>query len=145
MLPNANIRYWIPGTWIRFLNSKARVSSSEKQVPWVFMICEYEDDSWDWLILIKFGFHGDTMFLWSIPRSHHRPHLNTGDFGIDEADINKMSKPYYPFYNKSRLLVCGFLLTRIFLDQGGLNINMSSYQYRDPHVKDKTVSRPSYL
>ena len=22
---------------------------------------------------------------------------------------------------------------------------MSSYQYRDPHVKDKTVSRPSYL
>ena len=28
---------------------------------------------------------------------------------------------------------------------GRLNINMSSYQYRDPHVKDKTVSRPSYL
>ena len=26
-----------------------------------------------------------------------------------------------------------------------LNIKMSSYQYRDPHVKDKTVSRPSYL
>ena len=25
------------------------------------------------------------------------------------------------------------------------NIKMSSYQYRDPHVKDKTVSRPSYL
>ena len=23
---------------------------------------------------------------------------------------------------------------------GGLNIKMSSYQYRDPHVKDKTVS-----
>ena len=30
--------------------------------------------------------------------------------------------------------------------QGGrLNIKMSSYQYRDIHVKDKTVSRPSYL
>ena len=28
---------------------------------------------------------------------------------------------------------------------GRLNIKMSSYQYRDPHVKDKTVSRPSYL
>ena len=28
---------------------------------------------------------------------------------------------------------------------GSLNINMSSYQYRDPSVKDKTVSRPSYL
>ena len=27
----------------------------------------------------------------------------------------------------------------------GLNIKMSSYQYKDPHVKDKTVSRPSYL
>ena len=26
-----------------------------------------------------------------------------------------------------------------------LNIKMWSYQYRDPHVKDKTVSRPSYL
>ena len=25
------------------------------------------------------------------------------------------------------------------------NIKMLSYQYRDPHVKDKTVSRPSYL
>ena len=28
---------------------------------------------------------------------------------------------------------------------GGFNIKMSSYQYRYPHVKDKTVSRPSYL
>ena len=26
-----------------------------------------------------------------------------------------------------------------------LNIKMLSYPYRDPHVKDKTVSRPSYL
>ena len=26
---------------------------------------------------------------------------------------------------------------------GRLNIKMSSYQYRDQHVKDKTVSRPS--
>ena len=25
------------------------------------------------------------------------------------------------------------------------NIKMSSYQYRDPHNKDKTVSWPSYL
>ena len=28
---------------------------------------------------------------------------------------------------------------------GRLNIRMSSYQYRDSHYKDKTVSRPSYL
>ena len=28
---------------------------------------------------------------------------------------------------------------------GHLNIKMSSCQYRDPHVKDKTVSQPSYL
>ena len=27
---------------------------------------------------------------------------------------------------------------------GRLNVTMPSYQYRDPHVKDKTVSRPSY-
>ena len=26
-----------------------------------------------------------------------------------------------------------------------LKINIPPYQYRDPHVKDKTVSRPSYL
>ena len=32
-------------------------------------------------------------------------------------------------------------------DQPGdrLNIKMSSYQYRDPHAKDKTVLQPSYL
>ena len=28
---------------------------------------------------------------------------------------------------------------------GRLNIKMLSYQYRDPDVKAKTVSRPSYL
>ena len=28
---------------------------------------------------------------------------------------------------------------------GRLNIKMSSYRYRDPHVKDKTVSQLSYL
>ena len=28
---------------------------------------------------------------------------------------------------------------------GRLSIKKPSYQYRDPHVKDKTVSRPSYL
>ena len=28
---------------------------------------------------------------------------------------------------------------------GCLNKKMSSYQYSDPHVKDKTVVRPSYL
>ena len=28
---------------------------------------------------------------------------------------------------------------------GCLNIKMSSYEYSDPHVKDKTVSQPSYL
>ena len=27
----------------------------------------------------------------------------------------------------------------------GLNIKMLSYQYKDSHVKDKTVSGPSYL
>ena len=26
-----------------------------------------------------------------------------------------------------------------------LNMNIPSYQYRYPHVKDKTVSQPSYL
>ena len=35
---------------------------------------------------------------------------------------------------------------KYFMHPGGrLNIKISSCQYRDPHVKDKTVSRPSYL
>ena len=41
-------------------------------------------------------------------------------------------------------LGCNYLL--LPLKSGGcLNIKMPSYQYRDPHVKDKTVLRPSYL
>ena len=32
-----------------------------------------------------------------------------------------------------------------FTSAGHLNMKISSYQYRDPHVKDKTVSRPSYF
>ena len=32
-----------------------------------------------------------------------------------------------------------------YLLGGRLNIKMSSYQYRHPHVKDESVSRPSYL
>ena len=33
----------------------------------------------------------------------------------------------------------------IRLSGGRLNIKITSYQYRDPHVEDKMVSRPSYL
>ena len=33
----------------------------------------------------------------------------------------------------------------LMIHGGRLNIKMWSYQYRDPHVKDKTVSRQSYL
>ena len=46
------------------------------------------------------------------------------------------------FYEFETWLYCfvGFLVS-----WGRLNIKMSSYQYMDPHVKDKTVSRPSYL
>ena len=37
-------------------------------------------------------------------------------------------------------------LSRLMMRPGGrLNTKVSSYQHRDPHVKDKTVSRPSYL
>ena len=33
----------------------------------------------------------------------------------------------------------------IMWTRGWLSIKMASYQYRDSHYKDKTVSRPSYL
>ena len=36
-------------------------------------------------------------------------------------------------------------VTQIKSPGSRLNIKMSSYQYRDPHVEDKTVSWPSYL
>ena len=32
-----------------------------------------------------------------------------------------------------------------YISGGRLNMKMPSNQYRDPHVKDKMVSRPSYL
>ena len=38
-----------------------------------------------------------------------------------------------------------FLWSHKITTRGPLNIKISSYQYRDPHVKDKTGSRPSYL
>ena len=36
-------------------------------------------------------------------------------------------------------------LSTLIRTRGRLNIKMLSYQYRDPHVKDKTVLRPSYI
>ena len=47
------------------------------------------------------------------------------------------------------LVTQGFKVT-VSMPRGGgggghLNMKMSSYQYRDPHVKDKTVLRLSYL
>ena len=61
--------------------------------------------------------------------------------------------PYFHYKDKmvSQLLIMGIFVTGklvFILKQGPgghLNINMSSYQYRDPHVKDETVSRLSYL
>ena len=44
------------------------------------------------------------------------------------------------------ICMCISMLLSVGLLPGGrLNVKMSFYQYRDPHVKDKTVSRPSYL
>ena len=34
---------------------------------------------------------------------------------------------------------------KVLDSEGRLNIKMPSYQYSDPHVKDKTVSRLFYL
>ena len=47
------------------------------------------------------------------------------------------------------LLLLEFSLSKAIQDnaeaRGRLNIKMLSNQYRGPHVKDKAVSRPSYL
>ena len=42
-------------------------------------------------------------------------------------------------------IIDSVILLQMYGPGSHLNIKMSSYQYRDPHVKDKTVSRPSYL
>ena len=45
-----------------------------------------------------------------------------------------------------RISCHSFIFSHTPLKSGGhLNIKMSSYRYRDSYVKDKTVSRPSYL
>ena len=48
--------------------------------------------------------------------------------------------------NIDQIIFAIWVFAEIWLIIGDrLNINMPSYQYRDPHVKHKTVSRPSYL
>ena len=51
-------------------------------------------------------------------------------------------------YFKTAVMICynsGMKILLARLPGGSLNIKMSSCLYRYPHVKDKTVSRPSYL
>ena len=53
---------------------------------------------------------------------------------------------HFIFFSEIRLLPCFFIdIIQAADETGGFNIKMSAYQYRDPHVKDNTVSRPSYL
>ena len=59
---------------------------------------------------------------------------------IQESNL-KMLVKCHPFCSGHSALHCDMRL----VPGGCLNIKMSSYQYRDPHVKDKTVLRPSYL
>ena len=57
---------------------------------------------------------------------------------------------YKNIHNRSKCKSDDRLLCRIWAGTvrrpgGRLDLKMPSYQYRDPHGKDKTVSRPSYL
>ena len=59
---------------------------------------------------------------------------------------------YHPFLyqqasDRKIFRMCSSLLHRCVVKKtrSGLNIKMSPYRHRNPHVKDKTVSRPSYL
>ena len=49
------------------------------------------------------------------------------------------------FHNDQSLSIAVIDCVRCWCAGVRLNVKMSSYQYRDPHIKDKTVSRPSYL
>ena len=48
------------------------------------------------------------------------------------------------YINKSNHVIAQMPVKQFWRTGGRFNIKMSSYQYRDPHVKDKTVSRPFY-
>ena len=75
-------------------------------------------------------------------------HLHVFIAGLKEDRI------IYPFTDKGQKIVgdkkCRKQIKRIFHTHrqttgGRLNIKMLSYQYKHPHVEDKTVSRPSYV
>ena len=59
------------------------------------------------------------------------------------ASMNISSFRSYMTHTSSKPFSNVLLLSQ--MSGGCLNIKMSSYQYRDSHVKDKTVSRPSYF
>ena len=76
----------------------------------------------------------------------HRPVRNhgTGKYLVNEKEFNmNFSRNLGPWRHKLHLN-SSLYFWHMYLG-AHLNIKMLSYQYRDPHVKDKTVSQPSYL
>ena len=68
-------------------------------------------------------------------------------FSFKEMHLKMLSAKWCPFCLGPNVLSQPGLLvvTLCFYTGGPLNVKILSYRYRYPHVKDKTVSRPSYL
>ena len=78
--------------------------------------------------------------------------LNTTWFRLKHLNVSayfahRRVKQFYCFLTSDFVKLPNNLFVFLLTDRTGVwfNINMSSYQYRDYHVRDKTVSRPTYL
>ena len=77
-------------------------------------------------------------------RTHGRTDTQT-DAGNDNTRRPKLASGKNVIHLHGRTTRWLFLVFHCKSTGGHFNTKMSSYQYRDPHVKDKTVSWPSYL
>ena len=82
--------------------------------------------------------------LWvnpSVTGGFYHKGAGDGTFGVSLLLANHELPRYHDGNDKT------FAVVRSYSSPSGgcLNTNMSSYQYRYPRVKDKTVSRPSYV
>ena len=69
--------------------------------------------------------------------------VTTGDLNV--RSLFGQDANFKEFALSWRAYLIYVILLKMGSSEGRLNIKMLSYQYRDPHVKDKTVSRSSYL
>ena len=140
----------------------------------IMHIITYPCWDWSWPMLIK-GAHGNfcVFIIWGQPLVCLYVHVLKRGGSLETAVTTRFrtssKRPWIIFVHRAldyildidetswnvetlRMVRISWYRTKVgqtgfthWKKGGRLNINMSSYQYGDPHVKDKTVSRPSYI